>query len=97
MPKKTFFLIAVIILLVMLHLILRQRLSEIVSDTGKLKKELEATVAENRFLGAAVSQNEALPRIEKIATEKLGMVKPKNIYYLQFPTEEAEVSLEAVD
>ena len=94
MLKRAIIIMLVIVSLAIIHLILQVKIMGLGYEIQKLKKNLETLVSENRSLGAIVAKEESLPRIEKIATEKLGMVKPDKLYYLKLSTLETGTSPE---
>ena len=58
-------------------------------EIDKLRSNLEKIRSDNRYLSYVVAKEEALPRIEQIATKKLKMVYPEKIEYIVISTGES--------
>lgn len=47
-----------------------------------LQQERQSLVEQNKELETTIAENESIPHIQQVATEKLGMVKAKPVVYL---------------
>ena len=66
-----------------IHLTVFSKTIEINYQAEELRQKFNRVLSENRSLAATVSKKNSLERIEKIATEKLGMVYPEKMKYLK--------------
>jgi len=59
-------------------------------EIDDLKKQLDAIRNENRYMSYLVAKEEALPRIEQVAKNKLKMEYPENMNYIVVSSESAQ-------
>jgi cell division protein FtsL len=82
MLRRAFLILLLLVILALIHLIIYVQNVGIQYNIDDLAKQLDLVRSENRSLNSIVARFESLGRIEKIAVERLKMVKPGMIYYL---------------
>jgi len=85
---RPFAILIVFVLLCTVHLSIYTNSIKTGYEIDGLRSKLEKIRSDNRYLSYIVAKEEALPRIEQIARQKLKMVYPEKINYIIVPTSE---------
>jgi cell division protein FtsL len=85
---RPFAILIVFVLLCAVHLSIYTGSIKTGYEIDDLRSKLDKIRSDNRYLSYIVAKEEALPRIEQIARQKLKMVYPEKINYLIVPTSE---------
>jgi cell division protein FtsL len=86
---RPFAILIVFVLLSAAHLAIYTSSIKTGYEIDELRSKLEKVRIQNRYLNYLVAKEEALPRIEQIAKQKLKMVYPEKIEYIIISTEES--------
>jgi len=86
---RAFAVLIIFVLLSLIHLAISTGSIKTSYEISELKQQLDAIKPENRYLNYLVAKEEALPRIEKLATTKLDMIYPEKMNYVVISSGEA--------
>jgi cell division protein FtsL len=89
---RPFAILIVFVLLSVVHLAIYTSSIKTGYEIDEVKSKLEKIRTENRYLNYLVAKEEALPRIEKVAKQKLKMVYPEKMNYIIISTGEGTES-----
>ena len=79
---RAFAILIIFVLLSAVHLTIYTNSIKTGYEIDELKRKLDSVRPENRYLNYLVAKEEALPRIEKVAREKLNLIYPEKINYI---------------
>ena len=79
---RAFGILLIFVLLSVIHLSISTGSIKTSYEISELKQQLDAIKPENRYLNYLAAKAEALPRIEKLATNKLKMEYPQKMNYV---------------
>lgn len=85
--RQAIFILAIFVALALVHLYIFVQNITLKYKITDLKIKLSEIRSKNRALGSQVAAEENLSRVEKIAKEKLGMIYPQKIIYLEVSPE----------
>jgi len=85
--RRAIFTLVLIVILAAIHLYVYTQNIDLKYQNTDLKIELNELHSKNRLLGSQVAKKEDLKQIEKIAKEKLGMIYPSKMHYIDSQAE----------